>query len=398
MSKVEKSYYLLMFMVELAVSFLMGTYVVYLMDRGMSVFDCHLINMSMFVALLVFEVPTGVIADLFGRKISFIVSCFIRGIGLMIYAWADCLWLFVLGEVIYAFGATFSTGAFQSWMVDAVGHEKMQKIIPNGIMIAKVAGMLGATIGGYIMDYSLYLPWLIAGGMYWLAGIFAWWLMDEAITNQDWKRKNTIGDFLKYSHQGWRFIVEDKNFRLVVFTGFIQAIALHIVNLQWQILLEGFVIKKFYLGLVFSGISISLLLGTQWSKVFLTRLSLKPRLMIIQLLIAVGIILSVSTKISWLVLVFFFGHELFRGMFNSLFQSYLHLCIPVDKNNIRATLQSYQQMGDNVGRIIGLLIGGKIVSVMGIYYSWWLAGLVLIVSGGLFLLNGHLKWNKNRKG
>jgi|GEM_PF-2638562 len=394
MSSVEKSYYGLMFVTKMAVSFLMGTYVVYLMDKGMSLFDCHLINMSMFVALILFEVPTGVIADLFGRKISFVISGLIRGVALLIYAYAHSLPGFILGEVVYAFGATFSTGAFQAWMVDSVDEKSMKRIIPNGMMISRVAGMIGAGVGGCLMDIDLSLPWKVGACFYLLTAVLGFCIMPECAVKVK-RQGSVLADFLKHSWQGVVFISENKTFRFIVLNGFIHAIALQIVNLEWQMLFEEIFTRKLYYGLLFSGISISLFIGAQWSKTFLLRVDSKKRLIVSQILIAVGVILSVWVKPAILVVLFFLWHEVFRGVFESIFQVYLHETIPPDKKHMRATLESYQKMGDNVGRIIGLLVGGMVVQAWGIFYSWVIAAGILILFAVVFLVNGHLKiWRK----
>lgn len=389
MSKVEKVYYLMVLLMDLAVNFLMGTYMVYLMAKGMNLFDCHLINFAMWVALLVFEIPTGLIADVFGRKVSVILSNLIKGVSFLIYASANSFWGFILGEVVYQFGSTFSSGAFESWMMDAVEKKERERIVRNAEKIAKITGMVGAGLGGWMMDFSLGLPWICGGITCFVAAIIGWWLMDEK--PEFTKRKSGIlKNFLKYGRESLIFIKTDKAYRFMVFIGFIQAIALHVANMQWQILFTHWLDRKIWFGLLFSLISISLFAGIHISGYWLRGMSDKKRLIICQMVIGLLIWLTVLMKSVWLVLLFFCLHEVFRGVYNPIYIVYQNEVIPEENNHIRATLISCQKMGDSIGRIIGVLVGGVIIQWYGIYCSWTFAGLVLIVFGVIFLLNGHL--------
>src|ERR1019366_4447354 len=95
-------------------SLLSATYVTFLISKGLNLLEVNLVNFVFFATLFVFEIPTGAFADVFGRKLSFILSCFLFSLGMFLYAIATSFWGFALAEGVAAVGATFASGAFQA--------------------------------------------------------------------------------------------------------------------------------------------------------------------------------------------------------------------------------------------------------------------------------------------
>ena len=110
--KTIRNYLLLKSISVFGVALISATYVVFLTSKGLDLLQINLVNFFFFTTLLIFEIPTGAFADVFGRKLSFVVSCVLFSSGMFVYAFAQSFWGFVLAEVISAAGATFASGAF----------------------------------------------------------------------------------------------------------------------------------------------------------------------------------------------------------------------------------------------------------------------------------------------
>src|SRR5204863_339168 len=82
-----------------------------LLSRGLDLFQTNAVLATYLITVFVFEVPTGAIADRFGRKRSFLAACVIRMVAYALYAFtrgfADCL----VAEFIDAVGTTLASGA-----------------------------------------------------------------------------------------------------------------------------------------------------------------------------------------------------------------------------------------------------------------------------------------------
>ena len=68
-----------------------------------------------------FEVPTGVVADLYGRKLSVVISLLVMGSATILVGAVPQFWAILLGWVLWGFGLTFMSGAYEAWITDEVG-------------------------------------------------------------------------------------------------------------------------------------------------------------------------------------------------------------------------------------------------------------------------------------
>ena len=123
MTRTERTYYLLTCVWRIAWSALGPTYGLFLLDRGLDLLQLNLVLAIYLITICVFEVPTGAIADVFGRKASFLLSCLVRAAAFGLYYFSNSFSEFVVAEVIDAIGTTLATGAFDAWAVDGVRAE-----------------------------------------------------------------------------------------------------------------------------------------------------------------------------------------------------------------------------------------------------------------------------------
>jgi len=89
-----------------------------------------LLGTVMELSILLFEIPTGIVADLYSRKWSVALSFLIVGVAYVLSGNADVYWLLVLSQILVGFGSTFITGAETAWITDELGsHELAEPLI-----------------------------------------------------------------------------------------------------------------------------------------------------------------------------------------------------------------------------------------------------------------------------
>jgi MFS family permease len=152
-----------------AASLIWAINTLFLMGAGLNIFQVMVTNAAFTVGQLVFEIPTGVVADTVGRRISFMA-----GIGTLVAAtvlyvltaqmhWG--LWVFVLASVLIGLGFTFQTGAVDAWLVDAldfVGYDQpKERVFARAGMFAGGAMLLGTIVGGFLGQVNLVLPYYL---------------------------------------------------------------------------------------------------------------------------------------------------------------------------------------------------------------------------------------------
>lgn len=184
MTRTERTYYLVTCLYRLSWSALGPTYAVFLIGRGLDILHVNLVLAVYLITTCVFEIPTGAVADLCGRKVSFVASCGVRAAAFTLYYFAQTFPVFLLAEFIDAVGTTLTTGALDAWAVDGVHREGDQRPVERMFARANILGPLVAILGGLaasqVAERDIAKPWLIGSAGFLLCGVVAAVSMREA--------------------------------------------------------------------------------------------------------------------------------------------------------------------------------------------------------------------------
>lgn len=364
-----------------------GTYVSFLRSHGLSNFETNLVNAVYFSSLFIFEIPTGAFADVYGRKKSFIVSKFVLSAGMFIYAASSSILGFVIAEIVGAFGRTFMTGAFQSWMVDSLKHhgykEDTAKVMASESIARQIASGIGAVAGSLSSAYALSTPWLIAGFGLMCTGVIAWITMEEEYfvpIKTHWrsglmKMKDTIVTSFRYSKS-------DKNVRFVLVTNFILIMSVQALNMYWQPVFEKLGTSTNLLGVIFAGIMVFTAIGSLIMRQINTKKNPERTMTITLIMTGAVVILTALCGSFWPAISLFLLHECGRGMIQPLLSGYMHDSIPSSE---RATISSFCEMSPHIGGVIGLVGSGFVAQTLGIECSWIMSGALLTI--GMIMLS-----------
>jgi MFS family permease len=138
--------------------------------------------------MVLFEIPTGVVADGWGRRTSFLLGTLtLAGSTLLYYLlwqWSAPFWSWAVVSVLLGLGFTFFSGAVEAWLVDALrfsGYRTgMETVFGRGQMVSGFAMLVGSIAGGVIAQATdLGVPFLVRTGV--LVALFgvAFWLMHD---------------------------------------------------------------------------------------------------------------------------------------------------------------------------------------------------------------------------
>jgi len=384
-------YFLLKLLSAFGMSFIASTYVIFLMSKGMNLFEVNLINFVFFATLFLSEIPTGLVADVFGRKISFICSCFLEAIAMVVYAFSGSFWFFALAEGIAALARTFSSGAFQAWLVDRLKYydyeEPFHPLFRREQQIAQGATIFGALTGSVLAERSLALPWLLGSVFALITGLLAIFLMkEEYFERQKFSFREGFRSMKNVTKRSISYGSKQKAVRFILLIGAVQYFAVQAPNMQWQPLFSQHFPNKTSLGFIYAGISISLIIGSALSSRLLRRVKdERAALVVSQLLVGLGIILAGAFSSYVLSVALFLGHEIARGAFLPIKDAYLNDNIPSKE---RATLISFESISHHIGGAVGLLVSGFLAQRVSISFTWIIFGLILIAGAAVMGKNG----------
>jgi MFS family permease len=380
--KTVKIYYAFVVLFQLGISFIAAMYVMFLLSHGLNLFEVNLVNFVFFTTLLLFEVPTGVIADTFGRKTSYVLACLGMSLSMLVYGLSNTFIGFVVAEVIGAIAATLASGAFQAWFVDRIrffGYKgELDHFFAREQIFKQGAIIVGAVSGAVAADYNLAIPWFLGALVFAGTGIAALIVLKEEYFKKTAfsiaRSIRMIGNTLRTSVQ---YGLKNGPLRFVLIMGMVQYIALQAPNMQWQPFLSQYFESRTSLGFIFAGISLSIALGALLSKRIRNRMRHPTSSLIVaQMAIGVGIIGTVLVPGIYLVLLIFLAHEFARGVYRPLKDAYLNSHIPSAE---RATLLSFDSMGTRLGGMIGLLMSGYLAQSVSIPSAWIISGSILII-------------------
>jgi DHA3 family tetracycline resistance protein-like MFS transporter len=153
--------------------------VYYVSAVGMNPLQLVLAGTVFEAAILLFEIPTGVVADTFSRRLSVIIGTFILGAALVLEGLAPLFVAVMVAEAISGVGETFLSGATDAWLADEVGEEHVGRVYLRAAQFNRAVGIAGIVAGAGLASVRLNLPIVVGGVLYIALGVFLALAMPE---------------------------------------------------------------------------------------------------------------------------------------------------------------------------------------------------------------------------
>lgn len=388
---VIRAYLLITGLFWLSASVIWGVNTLFLLDAGLSLFETFVANAAWTAGMVVFEVPTGLVADTLGRRVSFLLSAAVLSagtVGYVVISWVGGgLVPFVLVSIVLGLAYTFYSGAVEAWLVDALratGHEgDLDPVFARGGIVASAAMLVGTVGGGVLGTADLAWPYVARAALLVAAFAVAYVGMRElgfeprALRVRDVKRE--VGRVARASvRHGWG----RRSVRLLMLVSFVQFGVAAWAFYAWQpyfLDLLGRPDAVWVAGVVAAGIALAGIAGNALvgpaRRVFARRSTI---------LIAGAVAYAISLAGVGLIRSFFPAAAIFllgiviSRMATPVKQAYLHEVIP---SRQRATVVSFDALFGSLGSVGGQTGLGYLAQVRsipdGFVASGMIAGLAL---------------------
>jgi MFS family permease len=171
-AQIQRTYLVLLLGNTLAASLIWGINTIFLLDAGLSNLQAFAANAFFTAGMVLFEVPTGVVADTVGRRASYLLGTVTLAASTLLYVllWQleGPFWAWALVSVLIGLGFTFFSGAVEAWLVDALTATgftgELDSVFARGQMVAGAAMLTGSVAGGFIAAWwSLGVPFVLRG-------------------------------------------------------------------------------------------------------------------------------------------------------------------------------------------------------------------------------------------
>lgn len=186
--RVQRIYLVLLLGNTLAASFIWGINTLFLLDAGLSNFEAFAANAFFTAGMVIFEIPTGVVADTVGRKASYLLGTITLSVTTALY-WLLWLWQspfvwWAIVSVLLGLGFTFFSGAVEAWLVDALtstGYAgSLEAVFGRGLVVTGIAMFAGSVLGGVLAQATnLGVPFLVRAGILVVMFVFAFIVMKD---------------------------------------------------------------------------------------------------------------------------------------------------------------------------------------------------------------------------
>lgn len=170
----------------LATSFIWGINTLFLLNAGLNNVQAFTANAFFTVGQVIFEIPTGIIADSKGRRLSFLLGTITLMISTLLYflMWqlSAPFWGWAIVSILLGLGYTFFSGATDAWLVDALMATQyegtLDSVFAKGQIMIGIGMLAGSIAGGIIAQYSnLGIPYLLRALVLAISFIAAFFLM-----------------------------------------------------------------------------------------------------------------------------------------------------------------------------------------------------------------------------
>jgi len=340
-------------------------------------------------SILIFEMPTGIVADTFGRKISVILSALVSVISGIFFIFFPILLGFIIAEILNGLGETLRSGALEAWLVDSLKHEgkeeKVKHAFAQGTKYRIIGNLSGLILGGYLASLNIKLVWVPFTIVFFILNLFLFLKMKEEYRIE----KTVSGRILsKVSETIKKSLIVIKSQKLILallLLALLSEFSFETISQYWQVHFnESLFIKTEYFGwiLVISSVITLLLIDK------VTRLSEKFKhevssLVILEVLFVLSLLVIALTVSPILAILFFILLQSFASFKEPIFLDLYNKHIPSEQ---RATLLSFQSLVGSGGEVLAGLCIGIVALKFGLRITFGLGTVVLFFGIMGFLL------------
>jgi MFS family permease len=357
-------YYTLAGLYTLSASVIWGVNTLFLLDAGLSFFEVFVANAAYSAGTVLFEIPTGVVADTLGRRVSFLLSVAVLAVSTLIYvalAQMDAgVAAFAAASVLMALGFTFYSGAMEAWLVDALhatGYRgELDSVFARGQQVTGCAMLVGTIGGGLLGQLDLAAPYVVRSALLMLVFVIALAVMREiGFTPRRLTASELPAEMVLTARSGVAFGWAQRPIRLLMIVSAIQMGFVIWAFYAWQPYLLDLLGRDaiWVAGLISAAVALSTIAGNQIVDVASRYCGRRTTLLLWAAGIqsAAAILLGVTSSF-WIALAALLAIMGALGVEGPVRQAYIQNVIPSER---RATVTSFDSMVSGVGGVSGQL-------------------------------------------
>ncbi len=341
---------------------------------GLNPLQLVLIGATLELTALLTEIPTGVVADIFSRRLSIIVGFLLLGFSLILEGSFPVFEVLLLGQVFAGLGYTFLSGATSAWIVDEIGLERAGKAFLRGAQVEQVFAFCGIFVSVALASVSLQLA-IVCGGvlLVLLAAFLALFMPETGFQQRPASDRESWRLFVSAFRDGFTLVRARQILLLITVAAIIHGAFSEGFDRLWIAhLLENFSLPPLgqfdeimWFGII-SAVSMPLTLAA--TELLQRRLDMTDgpqvayTLIVVYALLIGSVLLFILADIFALALLGLWLTGAARAIRNPLMEAWINQHA---ESGVRATVLSIQGQADALGQIAG----GPLVGAVGLLSS-----------------------------
>jgi DHA3 family tetracycline resistance protein-like MFS transporter len=206
-ASVQRIYLTLLLGNTLAASLIWGINTIFLLDAGLSNLEAFAANAFFTAGMVIFEVPTGIVADTTSRRLSIVIGNVVMGLAFIVVGAFPEVWPILAGYALWGFGWTFTSGAMDAWLADEVGDERLTGVYLRGAQVGRAFTIGGIATGVGLALVDIRLPIVVGGiGTIALAAFYAVAMPETGFRPAPRGERSSFGHMVETGRSGMRLV------------------------------------------------------------------------------------------------------------------------------------------------------------------------------------------------
>lgn len=138
-----------------------------------------LVGTTLELACFIFEIPTGIVADVYSRKLYIVIGGVLTGVGFILEGSISSFVFVLVAQIVWGLGSTFISGSLEAWIAEEEKNKDLDEIYIKGAQAGQIGAFIGIVLSTVIANFSVRLPIIVSGVLFIILALFLWLYMPE---------------------------------------------------------------------------------------------------------------------------------------------------------------------------------------------------------------------------